>query len=339
MLADSVIKVISDDVIQLGNDAVRLEILPRGAALRRFDVATPDGWRNIILGHPHLTDYDQNPGYLGATLGRFANRLGAARFSLDGLAHQVDPNEPPNQLHGGSDGFGRRCWSVTDAAADHAELSLVSPDGDQGYPGELRMTARFRLIAGGVEVVYRATTSAPTVVNLTTHPYFNLDGEGSGTIDGHRLWVGASAYTPTHEDGVPTGEVRDVTGSAADFRGEPVFGQWHRRAVAEGITRNGGYDHNFVVDGAGLRDHCRLTGTSGLSVTVRSDRPALQVYDGEHFIGEPGTSGKPYPVRAGLALETQAFPDAPNHPNFPSTVLRPGEEYVTTTQWLVTTVR
>ena len=185
-------------------------------------------------------------------------------------------------------------------------------------------------------MTYRATTDAPTVVNLTTHPYFNLDGEDSGDTDFHQLRIPASTYTPNHDDGIPTGEIRDVTDSAADFRLGRVLGPAREHALEEGITRNGGYDHNFVIDGEGLRKHCRLTGASGLSLVLRSDAPALQVYTGEHLDGSaPGTSGVAYVRRAGVALEPQGFPDAPNHDNFPSTVLRPGEEYVTTTQWLV----
>jgi aldose 1-epimerase len=174
------------------------------------------------------------------------------------------------------------------------------------------------------------------VVNLTTHPYFNLDGEDSGDTDFHQLRIPASTYTPNRDDGIPTGEIRDVTGSAADFRLGRVLGPAREHALEEGITRNGGYDHNFVVDGTGLREHCRFTGASGLKLVLRSDAPALQVYTGEHLDGTAaGTSGVPYVRRAGVALEPQGFPDAPNHDNFPSTVLRPGEEYVAITQWLV----
>ena len=206
----------------------------------------------------------------------------------------------------------------------------------RSYPGELRVTVRYELIPGGVQVTYRASTDAPTVVNLTTHPYFNLDGEGAGSTDGHRLTIRASRYTPNHDDGIPTGEIRDVTGTAADFRGGPVLGEAWRAAVAERITRRGGFDHNFVVDGDGMREHCRLTGDSGLTLTVVSDQPALQVYGGDHFDGsQVGTSGRPYGLHAGVALETQNFPDAPNQPGFPSSVLRPGQEYVATTRWLV----
>lgn len=337
-----------DTSVRLENDSVRLEILPFGATVRRFEVRLPEGtlpdgaepdgiWRNIVLGHPEPGDYATGGGYLGASVGRFANRIAGGRFTLDGTEYLLDVNEAPNQLHGGTGGFSHRVWDVVDSGTDWAEFALTSPDGDQGFPGRVQASARFELVPGGAQVTYRATTDAPTVVNLTTHAYFNLDGEGSGDTDAHRMRLAASHYTPNRDDGIPTGEIRDVTGSAADFRSGPRLGPARELALAQGITRNGGFDHNFVVDGQGLREHCRLTGATGLTLTLLSDAPALQVYTGEHLDGTgSGTSGVPYVRRAGVALEPQAFPDAPNHANFPSTVLRPPNEYATTTQWLVT---
>jgi aldose 1-epimerase len=246
-------------------------------------------------------------------------------------------NEAPNQLHGGTDGFHARTWAIAGRGEDWVEFTLTSPDGDQGYPGEVRVSARYALIPGGAQVTYRATTDAPTPVNLTTHPYFNLDGEAAGNTDRHVLTIHASAYTPIHADLIPTGEIRDVTGSAADFRQGRSFGEARLAGDAEGITHNGGFDHNFVVDGQGLREHCRLVGSDGLTLTIVSDQPAIQVYSGEHFDGtQIGTSGAPHQKRAGIALETQHYPDSPNQPGFPNTVLRPGEDYVATTHWLVT---
>jgi Galactose mutarotase and related enzymes len=325
----------ADAPILLANDAVRLELLPLGATVRRLEVATQTGWRNIVLGHPGLADYVGNVGYFGASVGRFANRVANARFSLDGVEYQLLANEGPNHIHGGPGGFSTQIWDVASSAEDFVEFTLTSADGDQGYPGELTVSARYELIPGGVQITYRATTDAPTVINLTTHPYFNLDGEGAGDTNGHRLFIHSSAYTPNYDDGIPTGEIREVAGSAADFRTGPLFGAAREQAEAEGITRNGGFDHNFIVDGEGLREHCRLVGGDGLTLTIRSNQVAIQVYGGEHLSGLPGTSGRPYPRRAGIALETQNFPDAPNHANFPSSVLRPGEEYVALTQWLL----
>jgi aldose 1-epimerase len=318
----------------IGDESIRLELLNVGAAVRRLEVRLPDGsWRNIVLGHPDLADYRGNHGYLGASVGRFANRIKAARFSLDDHRYFLVANEPPNVLHGGTHGFGVIDWTLVGSGPDWAEFSLESADGDQGFPGLLLVGVRFEARESRVRIAYTATTDAATVVNLTTHPYFNLDGEGSGTIEGHLFQANAGAWTPTTDDGIPTGEVRDVTGTAADFRSAQLLGTARTQAQAEGITRTDGFDHNFVIDGEGMREHCRLVGTSGLALVVSSDQPGLQVYDGEHFVGEPGTSGRPYPRLAGLALEPQRFPDAPNQPGFPSSVLRPGEVYTATTTW------
>jgi aldose 1-epimerase len=332
--------VIEDDpLVELTGDEVRLELMPLGATLRRFEVRLADGsWRNIVLGSANLGDYLGVNRYVGQTVGRYANRIAGSRFSLDGTDYVLAANEGANQLHGGPDGFHSREWTIAGRGARWVEFSLASPDQDQGFPGAVQVTARYELVPGGAQVTYRATTDAPTVINLTTHPYFNLDGEGSGNADGHVLVVHASHYTPNRDDGIPTGEVRDVSGSPLDFRAGQGFGAAREAAVAAGLTRGGGFDHNFVVDGTGLREHCRLSGADGLTLVIESDQPAIQVYGGEHFDGtQVGTSGVPYVRRAGIALETQHYPDSPNRPDFPSTVLRPGAEYVATTRWLIGT--
>ena len=326
-----------DAPIRLESDDIAVEILPFGATLARFEVREADGaWRNIVLGLPTPEAYLTDPSFMGVSVGRYANRIANARFTLDGLEHRLEANEGPNCLHGGSGGYQARVWEVDALGAGHLALGLVSPDGDQGFPGELRVTAEFSVLENGAQVVYTAVTDAPTVVNLTTHPYFNLDGDGVGNTDLHRLVIKANAYTPTRADGIPTGEVRLVSGTAADFRLGQLLGDARVAAVAQGIDRNGGFDHNFVVDGIGLREHAVLTGSSGLTLRVVSDQPGLQVYGGDHFDGTViGVSGRPYQARAGVALETQQLPDAPNQPGFPSTVLRPGAVFTATTQWLV----
>jgi aldose 1-epimerase len=327
----------NESLTRLANDSVRIEILPLGASLHRFEVRLADGtWRNIVLGYPNLDGYRTARGKLGMSIGRYANRIAGARFNLVGVDYPLDANEAPNQLHGGSGGFHTHLWEVTGHGTDWVELTLLSPDGDQGFPGELTVTTRYHLIPGGAQVTYHAVTTASTVVNMTTHPYFNLNGEGSGATDRHALVINASRYTPTSRDGIPTGEIRDVSGSALDFRSGPLLGQARDAAVDQGIARKGGFDHNLVVDGQGLRELCRLTGEDGLTLVMQSDQPALQLYGGSHFDDtQIGTSGHPYPPYAGVALEPQNYPDAPNHPNFPSSVLNPGQEYTSTTRWLI----
>lgn len=323
--------------IRLTSADLAVEILPLGASLHRFEVRQPDGsWRNIVLGHRDLELYRTDTSCLGSTLGRCASRITDARFVLDGHTYLLDANEPPNCRHGGVAGFHALPWSVESVGEREVRLRLTSPDGDQGFPGTVTVTATYSLIDGGAQVVYTAVTDAPTVVSLTTHPYFTLEGEGTGTADDHLLTVHADAYTPTRADGIPTGEIRSVTGTSADFRTARALGTARVAACAEGIARNDGFDHNFVVNGTGMREHARLVGPSGLGVTVVSDQPCLQVYGGDHFDGSlVGTSGRPIGRRAGVALETQRWPDAPNRPEFPSSVLRPGEVFSATTQWLV----
>ena len=304
--------------LRLSNDGVAIEILPLGATLNSFQVKQPDGgWRDIALHRPEASENSSS--YNGATVGRLANRVGGAQFTLDGVRYELAANEGANQLHGGPGGFSERVWDVESVEADRVVLTLTSPDGDQGYPGTLRASATFSLLPDGAQVTYTATTDAPTVVNLTAHPYFIL---GDGTIEDHTITLLSSAFTPTDAELIPTGEIRPSKGTAFDLRGGRLLGEAIAAVNAEGLARKGGIDQNFVVDGEGLREHLRLTGPAG-TLVVRSDAPAIQLYSGEHL------------GRTGLAIEPQGYPDAPNHPNFPSVVLRPGETYTTTTQWLV----
>ena len=320
------------DTYWLTNDTTRLEISPFGATLNRFEVLTQKGWRTIVLTRPDPAAPVE--GFLGATVGRYANRIAGGRFRLDGVEHRLARNEPPNMLHGGGGGTHGQEWDVESASGTELVLRLVSPDGDQGFPGRMEMTAWFRLIDGGAEVTYQATTNRPTVVNLTTHPYFNL--AGGGTVDEHVLRVPASRYTPTDGAGIPTGEIAAVEGTGLDFRAPRAIGEARAQVVAQGLDRTGGLDHNLVVDGQGLREHVRLSGPDGLTLIVRSDAPAVQLYDAAHLDGtQKSPEGRPYVQRGGLAIEPQNYPDAPNHPNFPNSVLRPGDHYRTLTQWLV----
>ena len=272
----------------------------------------------MVLGHRDVDAYASVGGYFGVVVGRVANRIDAGRFSLDGVDYQVPTNDRGHALHGGPDGYDRREWEVESTGPDAVTLSLTSPDGDQGFPGELRVSVTYSLSAGEVAVDYLASTTRPTVVNLTNHSYFNLDGEGRGTIDDHVLQVHADATTPVRPDMIPTGEVTPVDGTPFDLRRprhlSDVFAE-----PSEQLGFASGLDHNFVLSGSGLRPAARLTGPSGLELEVLTDRPGLQVYSGAYFDGSVvGPSGVHYTARAGIALETQGFPDAPNHPRFPS---------------------
>jgi aldose 1-epimerase len=320
--------------VELRAEGLLLEVVTAGAAVRRLEVPDADGRPvGIVLGHADTRTYVTDGGYLGATIGRFGNRIAGARFDLDGETHELTANEGTTTLHGGADGFDRRPWTVLERDATRVRLGLHSPHGDQGFPGALDVTVTYAVAPGVVRISYSATTDRDTVVNLTNHSYVNLDGEGSGPIDDHELMLSSTAFTPTDALLIPTGEVRDVDSSPFDFRRPRRLGEALSHRDTQ-LDHGLGLDHNFVVAGSGLRHVATLRGTSGRTLVVESDQPGVQVYTGAHFDGTvTGTSGAAYGPRAGIALETQGFPDAPHHPNFPSTVLRAGTEHRTTTVW------
>jgi aldose 1-epimerase len=313
--------------------ATAVSVLTYGGILQSVEVPDRDGRpANVTLGFADLAGYTA-PSYVAATpffgalIGRYANRIARGRFTLDGTTYELPCNDPPNHLHGGGPfGFDVQLWEAepfTTATAAGLRLRLVSPAGAGGYPGTLRTTVTYTLSAD-LRVDYEATTDAPTVVNLTCHPYWNLAGEGNGTIHEHLLRLGASLYTPVDDTQIPTGELLPVAGTPMDFTRPRPLGD--------------GYDHNWVLDGgpaAVLSDP-----GSGRVLTVLTDQPGIQVYSGNFLDGTlRGTSGRPYPRGAGVALETQHFPDSPNRPAFPSTVLRPGETYRSSTSFRFSVTR
>lgn len=250
-------------------------------------------------------------------VGRYANRIGGASFVLDGRTHRLTPNEGGTHLHGGARGFDKRVWDAV-AVPDGVRLSLVSADGDEGYPGRLDFSVTYTLEPGGtLRLDYRAVTDAPTVLNPTSHLYWNLAGADSGSALGQQLRITAREVTPVDAASVPTGELLPVAGTRFDFRG--------MRAVGAG------YDQNFVLE-EGTASAAAVAAelydaASGRVLTVRTTEPGLQLYTADHF------DGQPFGSCAGIALETQHFPDSPNRPEFPSTVLRPGEEFVSRTEY------
>ena len=334
--------------IELATDGILLEVVTAGAAVRRLvltddgvaddsahdDGAAEDGVAvDVVLGFGDTAAYGTGVDYLGATIGRYGNRIAGAAFTLDGVEHSLVANESGNALHGGLEGFDQREWTVVEQDDQHVQLALHSPDGDQGFPGTLDVTVTYSVEPGLVRIDYTATTDRDTVVNLTNHTYFNLDGEASGPVDDHVLTVSADAFTVAGPALLPTGELRDVAGTPFDLRTPTRIGDVLARAD-EQLALGGGLDHNLVVRGSGLRHVATLRGRSGRMLVVESDQPGMQVYSGAHFNGTViGTSGTAYGPRAGIALETQGFPDAPNQPDFPSTVLRAGDRLVSTTIW------
>ena len=323
----------NDSLIRLVNDSVRIEIFPLGASLHRFEVRLADGsWRNIVLGYLDPDGYRTARGKLGMSIGRYANRISHARFTLAGVEYPLDANEAPNQLHGGSGGFHTRMWEVTGHGADWVELTLLSADGDQGFPGTVEATVRYRVEGDTVSVAMSATTDATTVVNLTNHAYLNLGGEGAGTIDEHVLLVESDEYTPVDATGIPLGEHASVDGTPFDFREPAAIGPAVRADHPQVVAARG-IDHNYVVRGSGLRRAAVLESRrTQTRVELWSDQPGLQVYTGNFLDGSlTGKGGTVYGPHAGFCLETQHFPDSPNQPGFPSAILRPGEVFRSST--------
>ncbi|GAA2890138.1 aldose 1-epimerase [Aminobacter niigataensis] len=323
------------EAVSIAADGIEARVLTFGATLADLTVTTPAGPRSVILGFNDLDGYLAHGGYFGAIAGRCANRIAGGRFSLDGVQHQVDVNEAGRtHLHGGGEGFYRRNWTVVDASENSVLLGLTSPDGDQGYPGKVIVTCRYLLDKGRLRIALGGRTDAPTLMNLAAHAYFNLGG--SGSILDHRLKIAAEAYTPVDAASIPTGEVLAVDDTVFDFR--------ELRAIRNGQDdAHQAYDHNFVLAMQPAPEPwhaARLEGSrSGIRLDLWTTEPGLQFYDGAFLPVAPPLRGGIDPVRFGaLCLEPQRFPDAANHPHFPSTVLRPGEIYSQVTEYRFSTV-
>ena len=316
-----------------------VHLLDLGATVHRLEITCGDGVRrNVALNLPSVDAYLASTTYLGATIGRYANRIAGGRFVLDGQPVALGANDRGNHLHGGPDGFDRRLWSIERHEPDEAEFLLLSPDGDQGYPGNLEARVRFRVGADRVRIEFGATTDAPTIVNLTNHAYFNLDGDQAGGIDDHVLLLAADAYTPVDPSGIPTGEIADVTGTPFDFRSPCPLGTAFRSQHPQ-VRGARGIDHNVVLRPDAARDPDRpaavLTSPrTGTRMALHTDQPGLQVYTGNFLDGsEPSGSGQLLRQGDGIALEPQLFPDTPNQPAFGSARLAPGEEYRAVSEW------
>jgi aldose 1-epimerase len=291
---------------------------------------------DVVLGFDTLDGYLHNTPFFGAVVGRYGNRIAKGRFSLDGVEHTLATNDGENHLHGGVKGFDKAVWTASEAESPDGpslQLEYVSADGEEGYPGTLTARVVYTLTADDtLRIEYSATTDKATVVNLTNHSYFNLSG--SGDILGDELMIAASRFTPVDAGLIPTGELRSVTGTPFDFTTPTAIGA-RIDADDEQIRLGGGYDHNFVLDkepgvlGLAARVH---DPASGRVLEVRTTEPGVQFYTGNFLDGTlTGKGGVAYPRRSGFCLETQHFPDSPNHPDFPSTVLEPGQRYETTT--------
>jgi aldose 1-epimerase len=317
-----------------------------GGIIVSLSVPDRDGTvADVVLGHDSLEEYLSDSSYFGAIIGRFANRIAGARFTVDGKPYQLVANDGANHLHGGRTGFDRVVWQAAplgtgDGAA--VAMSYTSPDGEEGYPGNLNARVRYTLRERNELVVdFLATTDQATPVNLTQHTCFNLTGNGAGDVLGHRLWINADLMTPVDENLIPTGGVAPVAGGPFDFR--KLTGIGARIATDDEQLRRGrGYDHNFVLRrGDAVLVHAAqvVEPASGRTLDVYTTEPGLQFYSGNFIDGRVvGKAGRVYRPHSGLCLETQHYPDSPNQPDFPSTLLRPGEQYRSRTVFAFGTV-
>ena len=303
----------------------------RGAGIVSIVVPDRNGvMGDVVLGYRDEESYLADGPCAGKIPGRFANRIDGGRFTLDGKEYQLVKNNPGYQLHGGPDGFSNRLWKASQISDTEAVLTLDSPDGDQGYPGNMHVVATYTWGEdNSLTLSIKATTDAPTIVNLTNHTYWNLDGEDSGSVLGHTLKLNASRWLVTTDALIPTGELASVDGTPMDFRTAKPIGR-DIKADFPALKYGKGYDNCWVLDGApGLKLAAELSsGISGRRLEIWTDQPAAQVYTGNWLDGSPvSKSGRSYHDYDGVAIECQGFPDAPNHPEFPSCVLRPGETY------------
>jgi aldose 1-epimerase len=328
----------SIDVVTLKNShGMEVQAMTYGAIITSIKVPDRAGKiADVALGFDSPEKYwaEPTPPFFGAVVGRYGNRIAKGKFTVDGKAYSLAINNAPNSLHGGNKGFDKHVWEVTTKEGpdgSSAIFSRTSPDGEEGYPGTLKATVTYTLTEKNELIVaYHATTDKATPVNLTQHSYFNLSGEGSGTILDHLLTIDADRYTPVDDTLIPTGELAPVQGTPFDFRKPTAIGARIEQSNAQ--LKNGkGYDHNWVLNrkAAGLQHAARLTDPkSGRTLDVSTTEPGLQFYTGNFLDGTiTGKGGHVYGLRTALCLETQHYPDSPNHPAFPTTILQPGKSY------------
>jgi aldose 1-epimerase len=326
------------EMVTLKNkNGIELRAIAYGGTIMSLKVPDRTGaLADVVLGFDDPARYwaDPPPPFFGALIGRYGNRIAKGRFELGGKTYTLATNNPPNHLHGGDKGFDKQLWAVATEEGPRgssAVFTRTSPDGEEGYPGNLRVRVTYTLNDQNQLIIsYHATTDQPTPVNLTQHSYFNLAGEGSGDILGHLLMINADRYTPVDDTLIPTGQLAPVAGTPFDFRQPTAIGARINQDNPQ--LKNGkGYDHNWVLNrsAGGLQLAARLTDPkSGRTMDVSTTEPGLQFYSGNFLDGTiKGKGGHVYAYRSGLCLETQHFPDSPNHKNFPSTILQPGKSY------------
>jgi len=288
-----------------------------------------DSFRDIALGFDTLNDYVSEHPYFGAVIGRYANRIAWAEFELNGESYKLIANNGRNHLHGGKKGFDKVIWDY-EISDNTLKLSYLSPDGEEGYPGNIKVKVNYSLTQDNELIIsYEALTDEDTVINLTNHSYFNLNGEGSGSILDHKLTLNADYYIPTDSESIPTGELRSVIGTAFDFTQGTGIGE-RIEDPDEQLAFAGGYDHNFIVgtSDSDLKPAAKLkSAESGIKMEVYTTEPGIQLYSGNYLDGSLTGKSENYEHRTGLCLETQHYPDSPHFPDFPTTVLKKGDVF------------
>jgi aldose 1-epimerase len=289
---------------------------------------------DVVLGFSGIHEYlSSTEFYYGAIIGRYANRIANSRFTLNGTEYGLQPNVPPNHLHGGIDGFHNQVWDINETTPDSIRLSYLSKDGEEGYPGNLHVQLKYTLTdQDELRIEFKAETDATTILNLTNHAFFNLNGEGEGTILDHELMINADSFTPVTDQLVPDGTIASVSDTVFDFRKAKKIGDKINDDVQQ-LIYGKGYDHNYVLNKEPGNFAARVKGNiTGIMLEVYTDQPGMQLYTGNFMQGnEILKCGMPDDYRTAFCLETQHFPDSPNQPDFPSTVLNPGEVFQTTT--------
>jgi aldose 1-epimerase len=313
-----------------GDSGLSVSVLDYGAAVRSLIVPAGDRRVDVVLGYDTAAEYEENGGFMGAVVGRVSNRIGNGRFRLNGKIYQLGINDGANHLHGGTEGFYRRVWRAA-PRADSLSFLYLSPDGEEGYPGNLACSATYAIRGNALEISYSALCDADTLCCMSSHCYFNLAGRGD--ILGHELSIDAGGYCPTDAAGLADGRVLPAAGTPFDFGSGKKIGA-DIGADDEQLTFGRGYDHNFALNGAGFRRAARLScAESGLCMEVLTDMPGLQLYTGNSLTPRRGKGGAEYAPRSGVCLEAQFFPDAVNHPDFASPLLRAGVRYSSRTEY------
>lgn len=323
----------------IGNDKIQVSLTNYGARLVTLEVPDRQGSPiDVILGYDSAEEFKENASnYYGAVVGRYGNRIGKASFTLNGETYQLEKNNGENSLHGGENGLFNKVWQVADTSATSITFAYTSPDGEAGYPGNVGIKVTYSVNdAGGLLIEYIAATDKETVLNLTSHGYFNLNGAGDATILDHELWIDADTITEVDRDLIPTGKGVAVKGTPFDFTKPKLIGEHIDQDDAQ-LKVGGGYDHNFQLVKRGDFDEVArvYSPKTGIEMRILTTEPGLQFYSG-NFMSENDPKGKggiSYPFRSAFCLETQHYPDAPNHTAFPSTVLKPGDTYATKTEY------